>query len=604
MAGIKRRPTVKVSKKQLRLKGPSNGELFKEESEFPTAPALHRTASMSELLKDQISKRTRTRSGKIKSTTRRRVFFLLGSTIGFLVAYFFAAGPGQDMAAPIVLNWTSYLDEQLGMSEMDWRSLLPDNIMVDDLFRNFTGRIFPAKASPGPSKDSPGAKLRAAVGTLTMFRSVLTDRDCWLRCLKLDEATGLDPPGFKLRAAQGLDAADYFVTGYWVWGKLIENFAVVGYDNNNMHLAAYDWRLTFDNLERRDNYFSKLKNTLELSKRHSTEKAVVLTHSMGGLIWYYFLKWVEAEPGGNGGPRWVEDHIHATVNIAGAMLGAPKTVPTLLSGEQRETVQPMAQYVLERFFSRKERARLFRSWGGVWSLLPRGGDVIWGGHHFAADDRPQSNQDTYGEMLRLESPIGDGGKHLERNLRKSYSFGAARSDAELRNHDPVAWSNPLETSLPEAPSMTFYCLYGHGLETERGYQLHETADLEALDDTGLPYVVDGGANDPTLKLTSGVKAVNGDGSVPLLSLGYMCVEGWKKRRFNPSGLKVITREFNHSVVPIYEDIRGGPDTGDHVDILGNTALTEDVLRIATSWGDDLGDRIRSDIREIASRVAL
>ena len=30
----------------------------------------------------------------------------------------------------------------------------------------------------------------------------------------LDKMTGLDPPGIKLRAAQGFDATDFFVTGY------------------------------------------------------------------------------------------------------------------------------------------------------------------------------------------------------------------------------------------------------------------------------------------------------------------------------------------------------------------------------------------------------
>ena len=64
-----------------------------------------------------------------------------------------------------------------------------------------------------------------------MFRSVLLDKELWTEHLKLDPVTGLDPPGIKIRAAQGmvhnflrfkyipklknigLDAADYFVTG-------------------------------------------------------------------------------------------------------------------------------------------------------------------------------------------------------------------------------------------------------------------------------------------------------------------------------------------------------------------------------------------------------
>lgn len=43
----------------------------------------------------------------------------------------------------------------------------------------------------------------------------------------------------------------------------MENLAVVNYDTNNLHLAPYDWRLSYYNLEERDGYFSKLKTTIE-----------------------------------------------------------------------------------------------------------------------------------------------------------------------------------------------------------------------------------------------------------------------------------------------------------------------------------------------------
>lgn len=45
--------------------------------------------------------------------------------------------------------------------------------------------------------------------------------------------------------------------------KIVENLAVVNYDTNNLHLAPYDWRLSFWNLEERDGYFSKLKAAIE-----------------------------------------------------------------------------------------------------------------------------------------------------------------------------------------------------------------------------------------------------------------------------------------------------------------------------------------------------
>ena len=46
----------------------------------------------------------------------------------------------------------------------------------------------------------------------------------------------------------------------------------------------------------------------------------------------------------------------------------------------------------------------------------------------------------------------------------------------------------------------------------------------------------------TPKILNGVKMGEGDGTVSLLSLGAMCVEGWKRERWNPSGMQVVTVE--------------------------------------------------------------
>lgn len=58
-----------------------------------------------------------------------------------------------------------------------------------------------------------------------MVSAIVTRKQQWLKAMALDPITGLDPEGtgVKVRAAQGLDAASYFVTGYWVWSKVIES---------------------------------------------------------------------------------------------------------------------------------------------------------------------------------------------------------------------------------------------------------------------------------------------------------------------------------------------------------------------------------------------
>jgi phospholipid:diacylglycerol acyltransferase len=55
-------------------------------------------------------------------------------------------------------------------------------------------------------------------GSWSMMRALVLDKEGWKRHIMLDKQTGLDPEGgIKLRAAQGFDAADFFITGYWIW---------------------------------------------------------------------------------------------------------------------------------------------------------------------------------------------------------------------------------------------------------------------------------------------------------------------------------------------------------------------------------------------------
>ncbi len=71
-------------------------------------------------------------------------------------------------------------------------------------------------------------------------------------------------------------------------------------------MASYDWRLSFRHLQQRDQYFTRLKNMIELAYSSSNNrKVVVITHSMGSNVFYYFMNWVQADPattiGGEGG---------------------------------------------------------------------------------------------------------------------------------------------------------------------------------------------------------------------------------------------------------------------------------------------------------------
>ncbi|CAO3586930.1 unnamed protein product [Absidia cylindrospora] len=686
---------------------------------------------------------------------RKRFHFIVGVTVGLLATY-------GASTTPTANDFQSYLALQL--AEMDFSSrMLPAGVAMDDLFGNFTNFFTPANSAttteeefmpawgakatmdlkphfpvvivPGVissgleswSTDEKARKYfrKRMWGTATMFRAVILDKESWIHHLRLDPVTGLDPLGVKIRAAKGLDAADYFITGYWIWGKIIENLAAIGYDNNNMMLASYDWRLAFYNLEVRDKYFTKLKSDLETSKLVHGKKTVLLAHSMGSNLVLYFFKWVQSPEGGNGGEHWVENNIESFVNIGGPMLGVPKAFAALLSGETRDTTSlgSFGAYLLEKFFSRNERASLLRTWAGGSSMLPKGGNVFWGDSESAPDDNDDFDTANKATNESLEYDIGhnkslstamksgflhthgktltflkkkfmdnaedtntssvylddnnDNGNSSEDNLKdkyhhytmddalellystankdfynmikSNYSNGFSSSKQQLKKNaqDHTKWANPLETQLPNAPSMKIYCLYGVGLPTERSYHYAFSDDehthspsannsCEHDDDDALcltrpetgdhPYSADGNFNVtmdgsegikievPRLmyidkSINEGVCFSNGDGTVPLLSLGYMCAPkngAWTKNGdlYNPGHSPVKTKEYMHEESDGKLNVRGGTKTADHVDILGNWDMTLDLLRIVSNAGENVTETIHSNIEEIASSIPL
>lgn len=100
--------------------------------------------------------------------------------------------------------------------------------------------------------------------------------------------------------------------------------------------------------------------------------------------------------------------------------------------------------------------------------------------------------------------------------------------------------------------------------------------------------------------------MDGDESVPVLSAGFMCAKGWRGRtRFNPSGIATYVREYRHKRPASLLEGRG-IESGAHVDIMGNFALIEDVMRVAAgATGLDIGgDRIHSDIIRMSERINL
>ena len=61
----------------------------------------------------------------------------------------------------------------------------------------------------------------------------------------------------------------------------------------------------------------------------------------------------------------------------------------------------------------------------------------------------------------------------QKMLATNFSYGIEKDEKKLRanDRDHTKWTNPLESTLPNAPSMKFFCVYGHGKDTEVGHLL-------------------------------------------------------------------------------------------------------------------------------------
>ncbi|KAI9873865.1 MAG: hypothetical protein M1830_010512 [Pleopsidium flavum] len=572
-----------------------------------------------------------------KSKRRNGLIFGLGGLFGIIVAAFFANQSD-------VINFEGLMDLNLD-TLLD---VIPAGIIRDakELTQNEREAVNYDSFSVGLHLQSQGIKAKHPVimipgvistgleswgteeksrqyfrkrlwGSWSMMRALVLDKASWKRHIMLDKITGLDPPGIKLRAAQGFDAADFFVTGYWIWNKILENLATIGYDPSNAFTAAYDWRLSYANLETRDQYFTRLKAYIETAARISKTKPVLVSHSMGSQVLFYFLHWVQAEGHGGGGPRWVDTYVDSWINISGCMLGALKGFPAAMSGEMKDTAQlnAFAVYGLERFLSREERAEIFRAMPGISSMLPKGGNAVWGNKTWAPDDLPDQKV-SYGTFINFKE---SNSTHSPRNLTvdesldyllehtdswykhqvlSSYSHGVAHTRAEVEDNerDPRKWINPLETRLPHAPNLKIYCFYGIGKSTERSYFYREDHDPLSKLNVTIDTALTNGAVD------HGIVPGEGDGTVSLLSNGYMCAKGWKIQRYNPAGARVKVYEMPHE--PERFSPRGGPNTGDHVDILGRSSLNDLILRVAGGQGDQIEENYVSDIREYSEKVKI
>ena len=136
------------------------------------------------------------------------------------------------------------------------------------------------------------------------------DVSCMSECLRLGRnQTDMDDlnVGCKLRPDEGLDAISSLSPGgigsqllvggtntvyAWLIQWLVDN---LGYDVSNLYGLPYDWRLSPDKMEARDGFLTLTRRRIEAAVQSNGEPGIMVAHSMGNVIFRYFLQWLRAE---------------------------------------------------------------------------------------------------------------------------------------------------------------------------------------------------------------------------------------------------------------------------------------------------------------------
>ncbi|KAH8098360.1 O-acyltransferase [Aureococcus anophagefferens] len=334
-----------------------------------------------------------------------------------------------------------------------------------------------------------GSHRRRLWSSPSMLSQFVLRPACLQRHLALNGTTWDDPADIKVRASSGLGAADAFGP-LNLWGELMANLAILGYDETSLRLLGFDWRLSAQRLEARDGFFTQVKAEVELLGALSGAKVAVLAHSLGANHFVHFMRWVEARE-----PGWVERRVARFVPICGALLGSAKALAYLVTGEMTDAVGmgPLAQ--------------LFESHGGIQRrrrgphavLGVRAGAPAQGRRRLLAHGRlrrprraagrrprgPRARRAANGtvaprsSLAKNRTMAVDAALDWLRAMLPAYGAlldgeydltGPPAAGRRRRRRRSRAWGNGLLAPLPKAPSLEIYCLYGTGRSTPKTFE--------------------------------------------------------------------------------------------------------------------------------------
>lgn len=294
-------------------------------------------------------------------------------------------------------------------------------------------------------------------------------------------------------------------------------------------------------------------------------------------MWFFFINWLSHHYS----PDWIDEHIFGSYHISPVMLGVPKALAALLSGDTRDTAQLGALSTLvDTLLPPSDRAALTASWGSIVDMLPEGGEGVWPESVLYLNGNLSNPINMTGGMELLFNTTSMA-PHAHHYLLNPSIYRCPSDSAPARSCYKDDWARPLSTPLPAFQKSRIWCTYGVGIPTEVGY--HYSTSGSDLRDNGI-FRID------TSMLSNGIILDDGDGSVPTQSLGFVCAHTWRKgSSFNPTNITVEVRELPHgesySVLSRANSVGGS--SVDHVDIMGNRFVVRDILRIALGLQDAL-----------------
>lgn len=254
---------------------------------------------------------------------------------------------------------------------------------------------------------------------------------CWVYEISLRFDNGAQNPtnqtGVEIRtedfggttAFEYLDS-DHEAPGSPYFSNMVDYLVGLGYKrHDDLKGAPYDWRVT-PSID--ESFLANLKTLVEENYyQHFNRKVVILGHSMGNMLIYYFLKHQPQE--------WKDKFIDSFISINSPYIGSVKALKALTSGETEGH---------NIFISRLEMREASRTFPSSYLLLPR--PSLWPQNHSVVVSTLTRNY-TVHDYKTLFDTIG-----CNNCWERFQSFGAELGDLS-------------------APNVEVHCVYSSGLPT-------------------------------------------------------------------------------------------------------------------------------------------